>query len=221
MMSFEELSTESLKDQAEREKAAKNAAQQAKTGQSKPRFDAKTIADAHKHANKIRETTERKKKQPVIVEKIVKLERYYSSFGSILKSRKPRFNPDTVSESELDVFIETVEHELNSQNSDRLTETVWLLGLKGIEVIAEVLVPKEDLDLTSRVRLSDLAAQDTWMKRVKGNLSHLQIKYSLFEAPPEVSLVVSLISMVRETNKINQYGEGPESGAYDGRFEKL
>lgn len=200
MSGFESLSTEALKDRAEREKVTKEAEKLDK----KPRFDPKIIADAHKHASKIKADAEKKQAQPRIVQKIVKLEKYYAAFGPELKTKRPKYNPETVSERELDVFIETVERELNSRNADRMTETVWLLGIKGLELLADTFADKKDLDLTSSVRISDIAATEPWKNTVKDNLKHIQIKYSLFETSPEVGLLMSVVAMAREVNEINQ-----------------
>jgi hypothetical protein len=224
MSGFEALSTEALKDNAEREKVAKEAASRPS---SKPMFNPKTIADAHKHAAKIKEDAERKKSQPRVIQKIVKLEKYYSTFGPVLKNKKPKYHPDSVTEKELDVYIETVERELNSRNSERITETVYLIGIKGIEMLADLFVDKQDLDLSSSVKLSDVAATDVWKSRVSENLEYLRIKYSLFETSPELSMVIHVASMVKEVHSINRarsamrMPDAKPSDVIPERYEKL
>jgi ribosome-associated translation inhibitor RaiA len=199
-LSFENLSTEAMSF-AEKKAFGKGAAGK-KAPPAQPKVDPKTVADVQKHAQRRTQAAIEQASRPRVLKKITKLEQYFTHFGSVLKGQYKKLTA-SATEAEVDLQLEQVQTELNSQGSSDCMQAAWILGSKLLEIVTSQYYNPLKLKLDEPVSLADVASSEQWIQRVNSNLIQIQIKYGLFQHGPESALLMQLISMVVAVHKAN------------------
>ena len=196
-LSFENLSTEAV---AFAEKKAHAATHGRKAVQ--PKVDPKTVADVQKHAQRRTQAAIEQASRPRVLKKLTKLEQYFTHFGSVLKGQYKKLTAAST-EAEVDLQLEQVQTELNSQGSSECMQAAWILGTKLLETVTSKYYNPLGLKLDEPISLANVASSEQWLEKVNSNLIQIQIKYSLFQHGPESALLMQLLNMVVAVHKAN------------------
>lgn len=194
MDSIEDLSTDAV---AAMEKAQKSPPKPPKAPSTK------AITQAARHQHERMQSKDVSRGNQAVAKKLAKVEQYHIHFKGELKGRYKKLGPDS-SEAEVDAQLQQIDKELSSLNAPKFMEAAWVSLIKVAETAYSISSRPGGLALDYPLSISNVAAGEDWLQKVRGNLRQVQIKYGLFEQGPEIQLLLTLADMAFTVDRTNK-----------------
>jgi hypothetical protein len=180
-----------------------------------PRVSAKLVSQFYKNQQKRQNEVQQDKSRDRVMTKLAKVEQYIHHFKDRLKGKYKQLKPESCSEEEVDYQLKLIEKELCSENAPQMMETAYLMFVKGFQMGNRMLGNPVKLMLDAPYSVSDMAADDKWMSKVRSNLMHLQIKYGMFETGPEMQFMINFASLLLSVDEINRVRANLDKSSHD------